>query len=188
MSEQKTDRRIRRTRRELENALIRLLTEKNIQSISVKELCEEADVTRSTFYQHYSNPYDMLTEIQDRIMDQVQEIINTTTGGDSYGFFLHIFTLLAEDDVKPEILSFDNGNGSGYERIGYMINNNYLLRWGQTFTSAQKKQYDYYRCYIVFGCIAMVENWVNNGKQESPEEMAHITFSVLPKERMYLKA
>ena len=92
MSEQKTDRRIRRTRRELENALIRLLKEKNIQSISVKELCEEADVTRSTFYQHYSNPYDMLTEIQDRIMDQVQEIINTTTGGDSYGFFLHIFS------------------------------------------------------------------------------------------------
>ena len=90
--------------------------------------------------------------------------------------------------MKPEILSFDNGNGSGYERIGYMINNNYLLRWGQTFTPAQKKQYDYYRCYIVFGCIAMVENWVNNGKQESPEEMAHITFSVLPKERMYLKA
>ncbi len=182
------DRRIKRTRRELENALVRLLKTKNIQNISVKELADEADITRATFYQHYSNPYDMLTEMQERILEQVQEIITRTTGGDSYSFFLQLFNYLSEDNVKAEILSFDNGHGSGYERIGNAIHNNYMLRWDENFSGSQLKRYEYYRYYIVFGCIAVVENWVNNGKQESPEEMAKITFSVLPKEKMYLKS
>lgn len=181
------DRRIKRTRRELENALIRLLKKKNIQNISVKELAEEADITRATFYQHYNNPYDMLAEMQKKILEHIQEIINITTGGDSYGFFLQIFTYLMEDEVKPEILSFDNGNGSGYEMIGNAIHSNYMLRWGEKFAEAHYKQYEYYRYYIVFGCIAVVENWVKNGKKESPEEMAKITFSVLPKTKIYLK-
>jgi hypothetical protein len=130
----------------------------------------------------------MLTEMQKRILTQIQKIISNTTSGDSYGFFLQLFNYLAEDDLKAEILSFDNGKGSGYEMIGNAIHNNYVLRWGQKFTASQLKQYEYYRYYIVFGCIAVVENWINNGKKESPEEMAKITFSVLPKEKMYLKS
>ena len=46
------------------------------------------------------------------------------------------------------------------------------------------KQYEYYRYYIVFGCIAVVENWVQHGKK-TPDQMAKILFSVLPK-KMYL--
>lgn len=188
MREEKVDRRIRRTRNQLEEALIRLLSKKSIQKISVRELADEADVTRATFYQHYRDPYEMLKEMQDDILDHVQEIINVTTGGDSFGFFLQLFEYLAQDSVRPEILSYDTGEGSGYERIGNAIHNNYMLRWGQKFTGDQVKQYEYYRYYIVFGCIAVVENWVKHGKKETPEQMAKITFSVLPKEKMYLKS
>lgn len=188
MKEEKKDRRIRRTEKQLEEALIRLLRKKDIQRITVKELAEEADITRATFYQHYSDPYEMLKKMQDDVLLQVQEIINVTTGGDSYGFFTQLFECLSGETVRPEILSFYTGEGTGYERIGNSIHNNYMLRWGQSFTGDQMKQYEYYRYYIVFGCIAVVENWVNHGKQETPEQMSKILFSVLPKEKMYLKS
>lgn len=188
MREEKEDRRVRRTKRQLEEALIRLLRKKNIQKISVRELADEADITRATFYQHYRDPYEMLRRMQDRILIKVQEVINETTGGDSYGFFLQLFEYLSEDDISAEILIFDTGEGSGYKRIGNEIHNNYMLHWGQKFTGEQMKQYEYYRYYIVFGCIAVVENWVKHGKQETPEQMAKIMFSVLPREKMYLKS
>lgn len=188
MKNEKKDRRVRRTKKQLEEALIRLLGKKSIQKISVRELADEADITRATFYQHYRDPYEMLKDMQDEILEHVQKIINVTTGGDSMGFFVRLFEYLADESVKPEILSFDTGEGSGYERIGNAIHNNYMLRWGQNFAGDQMKQYEYYRYYIVFGCIAVVENWVKHGKKESPEQMSKITFSLLPKEKMYLKA
>lgn len=188
MREEKEDRRIRRTRKQLEEALIRLLEKKSIQKITVRELADEADITRATFYQHYRDPYEMLKNMQDDIILHVQEIINVTTGGDAFGFFLQLFEYLSEDSVRPEILFYDTGEGSGYERIGNEIHNNYMLRWGQKFTGEQNKQYEYYRYYIVFGCIAVAENWVKQGKKESPEQMAKILFSMLPKEKMYLKS
>lgn len=188
MNVEKKDRRIRRTEKQLEEALIRLLEKKSIQKITVKELAEEADITRATFYQHHRDPYEMLKEMQDGILDRIQDIINVTTGGDSYGFFYQLFDYLSDKNIRPEILSFDTGEGTGYERIGNKIHNNYMLRWGQHFTGEQNTQYEYYRYYIVFGCIAVVENWVQHGKKETPDQMAKILFSVLPKEKMYLKS
>ncbi len=49
------------------------------------------------------------------------------------------------------------------------------------------KQFEYYRYYIVFGCTAVVENWVRGGMKESPEDMATIAKSFLPGEKIYLK-
>ncbi len=182
------DRRILRTRRQLEQALIRLLRKKSIHKISIRELAQEADITRATFYQHYRDPYEMLEIMQDRIMVGIQQIIDETTGGDSYGFFLRLFEYLYDEDVRAEILAFDSGHGTGFERIGYTIHNNYMLRWGQKFEPNQSANYRYYRYYIVFGCIAVVENWINSGKVETPQQMAAITNTLLPKEKMYLKS
>lgn len=187
MDQQKQDRRIIRTKKLLENALIKLLQKKSIHKISIKELAEEADITRATFYQHYRDPYEMLEIMQNRILTEIQQIIQETTGGDSYGFFIRLFKYLANEDVKAEILAFDSGKGTGYERIGYTIHNDYMLRWDGSISSFQSATYKYYRYYIVFGCISVVENWINSGKVETPEQMATITNSMLPKKKMYLK-
>ncbi len=187
METKNEDRRVQRTKRQLELALIRLLQKKSIHKISIRELAEEADITRATFYQHYRDPYEMIEIMQDRILNSIQQIINETTGGDSYVFFLRLFSFLADESVRAEILAFDSGQGTGYERVGYFIHNNYMLRWGQKFGPDQAANYKYYRYYIVFGCIAVVENWINGGKAETPEQMAKIAYSVLPKEKMYLK-
>lgn len=52
------DRRIRRTRKSIYSALATLLTEKDVHQIKVKELCERADINKSTFYLHFLDIYD----------------------------------------------------------------------------------------------------------------------------------
>lgn len=187
MNQQKQDRRIIRTKKLLENALLKLLKRKSIHKISIKELADEADITRATFYQHYRNPYEILEIMQNRILNEIQNIILDTTGGDSYGFFIQLFKYLANEDVNAEVLAFDAGNGTGYERIGKTIHKDYMLRWNNYLSSFQSTTYNYYRYYIIFGCISVVENWINSGKVETPEQMATITNNMLPQEKMYLK-
>ena len=64
MAENKTDRRVRRTKRLLLESLTSLMKEKPIKDISVKELTDLADINRGTFYLHYRDIYDMLEQLE----------------------------------------------------------------------------------------------------------------------------
>lgn len=58
-------RRTRYTRAAMRDALMDLLAERPLARISVKELCERADVNRSTFYAHYENIDELLRDVED---------------------------------------------------------------------------------------------------------------------------
>lgn len=60
MTEQKVDRRIRRTRKRLKEALLSLILEKKYERITVQQILDRADVGRSTFYLHYRDKDDLL--------------------------------------------------------------------------------------------------------------------------------
>lgn len=184
MITEKKDRRVIRTERQLEEALIRLLKTKNIQQISVKELAEAADITRATFYTHYRDAYDMLIHLQDAMIQQIIEIINDTTGKDPHGFFLRLFTYFASEVRHPELLFIATGDGSAFERVGFTVRNNYMLHWTNNDSTHSASDYEYYRTYMIFGCISVLHLWLENGMRESPEAMAKLATSFLPQERM----
>jgi len=71
------DRRIKRTKKLLRDSLLRLLEEKPITKISVKELTEMADVNRSTFYFYYKDVVDMVENIQDEIFEVFEQEVLT---------------------------------------------------------------------------------------------------------------
>ena len=54
------DRRVARTRHQLQAALIALMQQRSFETISVEEICAAADVGRSTFYTHYTGKDDLL--------------------------------------------------------------------------------------------------------------------------------
>jgi AcrR family transcriptional regulator len=55
-----TDRRVRRTRRALHDALLTLMTEKSYDAVTVQDIIDRADVGRSTFYSHFTDKRDLL--------------------------------------------------------------------------------------------------------------------------------
>ena len=59
----KIDARIVKTRRDLRAALMKLLQENNFDKISVSDICAEAMVNRMTFYKHYKDKYDLLSDL-----------------------------------------------------------------------------------------------------------------------------
>jgi AcrR family transcriptional regulator len=55
-----TDRRVMRTHRLLHEALLELILERGWDAISVQEICERADIGRSTFYVHFADKQELL--------------------------------------------------------------------------------------------------------------------------------
>ena len=64
------DKRITKTKRNLKNTLRRLLRRKPLSSITVTELCKDAETSRITFYTHYNDKYDLANEmVRDIVLD-----------------------------------------------------------------------------------------------------------------------
>lgn len=73
--EDRTDRRIRRTRSALRKALVDLIREKGYDAISVEEITQTANLGRATFYLHYKDKDDLLLEeFNERVIDQTRLI------------------------------------------------------------------------------------------------------------------
>ena len=72
------DKRIIRTRLAVFNAVFELATEKELDKITVVELCEKAGINKSTFYLHYSSINDCLQKCFDlfteKVLDFAKEI------------------------------------------------------------------------------------------------------------------
>ena len=96
MEPEKKDRRTRRTRQLLRNALFALLKEKRYEEISVQDIIEQADVARSTFYMHYLDKDDLLTGNQGVFAENLGQQLTSHAGeqsafvGSSRAWFYHI--------------------------------------------------------------------------------------------------
>ena len=71
----KTDRRVKYSKMVIKESFVQLLKEKNISKITIKELCELADVNRATFYAHYTDQYDLLEQIEQELMSGINQYI-----------------------------------------------------------------------------------------------------------------
>ena len=74
MSE-KEDLRVKRTKKALGDAFIKLLAEKTFESITVNEMCDEAGVRRATFYKHYTDKFNFLTSYTHSLRNRFDTLI-----------------------------------------------------------------------------------------------------------------
>jgi len=70
-----SDRRVQKTVRALREALVALVTERGWDGFTVQDLCERADVGRSTFYMHFADKEDVLNGGFEEFRKGVQEVI-----------------------------------------------------------------------------------------------------------------
>lgn len=66
-----------KTRARLHSALLTLLARKPLHAITVLELCQEAGINRTTFYNHYGCPQDLLEDIRRDLLDAITRMLDT---------------------------------------------------------------------------------------------------------------
>ena len=68
MEEKKTDRRTLKTKKAICNAMMDLLTQKELHKVTVQEITDIADINRATFYKHYLDVYDLYDQLERDIL------------------------------------------------------------------------------------------------------------------------
>ena len=84
----KQDRRTRYTRQTIKDTFLELLKQKSFTKITVTEICKNAEINRGTFYLHYYDIYDVLSDI---FNDMTQDMLTTVD---------HLFCLTINEQIS----------------------------------------------------------------------------------------
>ncbi|MDF2803253.1 MAG: hypothetical protein K0S61_3156 [Anaerocolumna sp.] len=179
--EVKTDRRIRKTKAQLRSGLAKLMQSKSINEITVKELVDEVDINRSTFYLHYTDIYSMLDEIERELLEEIMKAINTHPIGinkDTFSFIGDIFSILLENREICRALIGTNGDIAFIHKIETIIASNSMKTLAPMFPgSLEDLKYSYSFC--LNGTVGLIKTWLLENNDESPSHMAELTYNMV---------
>ena len=180
--EKKVDRRVIKTRRQLKKGLAALMKEKSVNQITVKELVEEVDINRSTFYLHFKDIQDLLREIEENMEAQIKRAIEEhpiVSGNENAFYFIEdMFRVLDEEREIRKALIGPNGDMGFIHRIERIIKENSRGTLEKMFPG-KKEDLKYFYAFCLSGCLGLVKVWLNEGEEKSPEEMAQMTFNMI---------
>lgn len=179
---EKMDRRVRKTKAQLREGLARLMQKKSIKEISVKELVDEVDINRSTFYLHYSDIPGLLAEIENEMMEEMQRAIREhpiDPGKDTVYYFIQdLFHVLDENRQIASALVGPHGD------IGFVHKLEQLLEEKSRESLAalvpeKSGEMKYFYSYCLNGCLGFVKTWLETGENETPEYAAEMAYRMV---------
>ena len=181
--EEKLDRRVVRTKQQIRQALIELLSQKSENNISVRELTQKANINRGTFYIHYKDIHDLVEQLVDEGVEKLLGVCRrhppAQTPRAPYPFLTDLFQTLQSDSQLFTILLGNTGSQAYSERVCKAIQDHFLNDLLSVFYSADPKQRQVASDFIVAGCLHEALVWLKNGTKETPDEMAYLTGRII---------
>ena len=121
MDEKPVDRRVRKTKRQLRLALMQLMSEKNVKDISVRELAAIADINRGTFYIHYKDVYDLLSQLEEEMAQGLIKVCRAhhaeESSGSTFPYLSDLYVFIKENADLCRVLLGANGDKAYTDRI-----------------------------------------------------------------------
>lgn len=179
MAQREQDRRVRRTRRLLQQALVELMAEKDFKDITVRELTLRADVNRGTFYSHYKDLYDMLEQTEEELFGQITLMLEAyqpeRLQQDLTPILLDVFRFVRDNrELCLTMLNRQEGERF-FQRLRALIYDMSLHSWGGMYPQRPGGGPNYYLEFVVSGAVGLIQAWMQGGMREPPEEMAGLT-------------
>lgn len=186
---QPEDPRKSRTKVLLRDALISLLDEKPLSTITVKELVGRANVTRSTFYLHYYDKDDFVEKVCDEMLagfaERAAEFDRLPYRESILKRGITFFEYISNNADFYKAMLGPNGTPSFRTKIERMGLDYFLNRYcPPLLANIDKDRSDRLKInievlahYVVSAKIGVVEHWLSTGMNLSPKFLAETTSS-----------
>ncbi|WHY86533.1 TetR/AcrR family transcriptional regulator [Neobacillus novalis] len=192
MRDSSFDLRVIRTKDAIRNALVELIEEKGFEAITVKDITNKAKINRGTFYAHYQDKFDLMTKCQEEIMQEMYNIakknfpgVIAALGTNSpnlapFSLVVSLFEYLNENSGFMKAVLGPKGGLSFQARLKdfmweTMFGNNPIPGIKEENLLVPGK---YLASYVASAHIGVIQQWLDSGRKESPQEIARILSAI----------
>ena len=171
------DKRIRRTKKLLRQALTRLMLQKDFQSITVTDVVREADINRGTFYAHYRDVYDLRDKIEAEMIADFRGLIATIRPSETATLrpvLGRLMDYLEENrEIVTALIKVNAPDGFGKKMIVVIEECRMELFPYRSIEDA------YAARFLATGAIGMIEKWITEAQPIPKTEMINLIAKLL---------
>lgn len=169
----------RESQRKIETAFIKLLQDKEVNQIRVTDICKSAGVNRTTFYANYEDIYALGEAVKRRLEEEVMGLYQEEQERQRSDYnehnFLKLFYHIKENQLFYKTY-FKLSTDGELRIIGYDVR--------EAMAYYNNQHIDYHIAFFGNGLNAVIKMWLQNGCQETPEEI----FSIIQSEYMKMRS
>lgn len=175
--ESATDLRVIKTRRTIRNALVDLMSEKELSAITISELSARAEVNRKTFYRHYRTIADVVSELENEILSEFSEILRSDNDSLlNIGAVFRDISALVERrrDFFVRLMTYNHdlfNNG----KIKAMLRKTLSVSLRKAGASMDEQSMSAVSEFLISGVLALYAGWFDSGCEGSLELITEIS-------------
>ena len=145
----KSDARVRYTKKVLRDSLLSIMQAKQIKEITVKEVCEAAQLNRATFYKHYSDCYDLLEQIENELIEDFAASLQYVDTFDVRKLVTAIFDMIERNHELCRLLIFEHGDDTIIQKMIAISHDVSLENWRPKMKKAGDEELE-----MLFICLS----------------------------------
>lgn len=151
----------------IEKVFLELILDKDIDQISVSDICKKANLNRTTFYSNYVDIYDLVDKIRQRMINVFLNVYEKEATQKKHSYdFSKLFNHIKQNQTFYKTyfkLKFD------------LLDDNFLLDKGEGIKFFDSEiNVQYHVAFFKAGLNAVIKKWLENGCIESPYEIEEI--------------
>ncbi len=166
------DKRVIKTKKKLNNTILVLIKDKKIKDITVLELCQEANINRTTFYKYYKDVDDLVLKIEETLITDLTKYIQDIKRNYLISFTSKIIeTIASYKEIYTRLLG-ENGDHTFLRRILSLVYEQSITEWKKLLKKASHNDLEKIYSFIVDGTIGIIEEWIKSDCQDTPANIA----------------
>ena len=167
MGETLIDKRILKTKNKLKSALVELLKEKKLDTITILELKKKKNINRKTFYLHYKNIPSVLNDIEENVINELKEKISTLELDINTleQYIYSVFNVILENELAKHLIQKTNYYKHIFMSLEKLLIDDLERRYkveNEFFTAPLK----YTIAHHVFGTTRLFCHWLKKDTNE----------------------
>lgn len=163
----------KKTDTKIQNAMLELLKKRKFTEISIKDICKEAKINRTSFYNHYADINDLMIKMEESLTNTFKQVFDYSSKHSKQSL-IDFFKFIQSN--KSFYVAFINNNYDFAlsKRLVYSyIESNYS---NNDDTPVSNNELFFHELFFDAGILAISKYWIKNGMKESVNQIVDLIY------------
>lgn len=168
----KMDIRTRYTKNIIKEVFCNLLKKNPLSRVTVTKICNNAEINRSTFYKYYTDPYDLMQQLEDETLEDLSILAESANNKSIENILYLILSEILEKREYFHCLFYKQDTHSFNEKLLLLCCSIAYpqINIRKRFPSLKEQEWFYY--FMIQGSSYILDKWIYDGMQDNISQIA----------------